>query len=423
VVQEVALARKVMFYCGERLLSFDLLVAAADFTRLPYSKLDMSAQHWGGYLGFHYGLAEFIRRREQGENVSIDLRNLLWGTVLLEATRPEDKIYGLYGCAKKLGLGLPIPDYTKSVAQVYTGATLACLRQSGNLELLQDCEGAAAAEFGLPSWVPNFSDCPRKWNPTNPPKMCGLSPPDTNNLFSGASRCQWMIMPEGRRLKVLGRRLDQVAAVGEPWKTDARTTLLGDSETNSGQAFLSLVNCIATWLDVALQRNRRDGYRTNAADELAAMQDLTNLLTYGHTSLDESPDRIAEYLSVLINCARTSNEALRSHLIHPEDDIMAIIEFSECRLSPHMKRVIDHIRWASWKLVFRTTTKAYLGAGSYSSSPGDLVVVLYGMTLPCLIRPCAEGFNFVGRAFIPELMNNEFWNLESDMDDEYFLLI
>jgi hypothetical protein len=421
VVQEVALARKVMFYCGDHMLAFDLLVIAADFTRLPYSKLNAAARHWKSYLSWHHTFAEFIRRHQQGENLQVDLKDILFAGVFLEATRPEDKVNGLYGCAKKLGLDWPIPDYTKSVAQVYTEVTLACIRQAGDLKLLEVVEGAAAAELGLPSWVPNLSESLRSWTITNPPKMSMSN--GKNKLVSGESQCQWMIMAEGIRLKVLGRRLDQVAAVSEPWKTDARTTLLGDADTNSGQVASSLTDCIVTWLDVVLQRNSRNTQGTNVANELEAIQDLTNLLNDGHGVPGDPPNKMDEYLSVLINCARANDESLRSQLIHPEDDIMTSMQLGHVRISPPMLQVIEYIMHLTWKLVFRTTTKAYLGTGSYSAKPGDLVVVFHGMTVPCLIRPCAEGFNFVGAALVDGIMNGEFWKSGSDADDEWFVLI
>jgi hypothetical protein len=394
-----------MFYCGDHLLAFDSLVVAADFTRLPYSNLNSNpgARHWKMYLDWHHTLAEFIRRREQGEDVKFGLPELLYRTATLEATRPEDKVHALYGCAKRLGVNLPIPDCTKSVAQVYTEAMLASIQQAGNFKLLDMVEGAAAAELGLPSWVPNFSGSLRTYTPTNPPKAS--MPSKANKLVSGVSQCQWTIMPGGKRLKVLGRRLDQVAAVGEPWKADSRTTLLGGAATNTGEIYVSFLDCLPTWLDVVLQRNHRDGHRPTAGDEIAAMQDLTNLLINGYGLPGEPPHRIAESLLVLVKCASGNNEAFRSY---PENNIIQIFEY--------LTRVI-------WKLVFRTTSKAYLGMGSYSSRPGDLVVVLHGMTLPCLIRPCAEGYNFVGAAFVDGIMEGEFWNAGSDADDEWFVLI
>jgi hypothetical protein len=87
------------------------------------------------------------------------------------------------------------------------------------------------------------------------------------------------------------------------------------------------------------------------------------------------------------------------------------------------ERITQHISHMMWKSVFRTSTKNYVGAGSYSSSPGDLVVILHGMSVPCIIRPRPEGFTFVGAAFVDGIMEGEFWNAGSDADDEWFVLI
>ena len=422
VVQEVAVAKKVVFYCGEHLLAFDNLAAAADFTRLPYSRLDAAARHWKSYLDFHHALAEFIRRHDQGEdvceNVGWGLQDVLTGAVLLDATRPEDKVHGLYGCAKRLGLDLPTPDYTKSVAKVYTEATLACFRQAGNLAMLQMVEGSAAAQFGQPSWVPNFSESLRSWTPINPPKMNG--PSKIKGSVSGASWSQWMTMRDEVRLKVYGRRVDQVAAVGDAWKMDARPTLFQDAAKPSGQLAHSLLDCIATWLDIVLERDA-DG--TADANELMAVQDLTHLLANGNPSLAGPPGQIDEYLVVLINCARDKARGLEPHLFHPDDDITTPVRFGEVYLSRTVMHVIEYISWSAWKLVFRTSTKAYLGIGGYSCRPGDLVVVLHGMSSPVLLRPCEGGFNFVSAAFIDGIMDGEFWNAGSEADDEWFILI
>ncbi|KAF1847438.1 uncharacterized protein K460DRAFT_363509 [Cucurbitaria berberidis CBS 394.84] len=424
VVQEVALARKVMFYCGDYMIAFDNLVVAADFTRLPYSKLDMQARHWKSYLDWHHMLNEFIRRYEQGETdvtttVGFGLFELLAATLLLEATRAEDKVYGLYGCAKTLGFELPVPDYTKPIAVVYTEAARACLRQAQNpLRLLEIVEGSAGEELGLPSWVPNLSGCVRKWTPENPPKTSTNS--RSNKLVSGGSQSEWNLMVDERRLRVRGRRVDHVAAVGQPWKVDHSTTLLGDAWSNSGQYVGSLVDCILTWLDIVLQRNR--SVQGSGAGEVAATQDLARLLTNGHRSLVEPLDRVTQYLSVLIKCAKADDTVVRSSLIHAQDSILEIRQIGHYFVSENMQRVITQMGDFAWRTVFRTT-RGYLGVGSYSSRPGDLVVVLHGMATPCLVRPSAEGFVFVGAAFVNEIMNGEFWSTGSSSNDEWFVLV
>ncbi|KAK4888176.1 hypothetical protein LTR27_012905 [Elasticomyces elasticus] len=415
VVQEIALARKVTFYCGEHLLAFDSVAAAADFTRLPYSRLDAAATHWKSYLDWHHSLAELVRRHDQGEDVSrildCGVQYVLAGAVLLDATRPEDKVHGLYGCAKRLGLKLPVPDYTKSVAQVYTEATLACFHQANNLDVLEMVEGAAAAQWRLPSWVPNLSESLRQWTPTNPPKT-GLGLRRTSKAVSGMTKCDWKLEPDQRRLEVRGRRLDEVAAISEPWRIDARPTLLGGSATNSGQFIYSLLTCVVTWLDVVKGiRRTGSGHETIAVDESAAVQHLVNLIVNAHGPLIDPPARMTEYLSILIDCARAKKRGHQSHLYHQKDET-AMLHVIEYLLSPSM-----------WKLVFRTATAAYLGMGSYSCQPQDLVVVFHGMAKPSVIRPCAGGFNFVGTAFVDGIMEGEFWNAGSEADDEWFVLV
>ncbi|KAJ8109003.1 hypothetical protein OPT61_g7776 [Boeremia exigua] len=171
VFQEVALARLVVFYCGNHLLRFENLVAAADFTQVPYSKLDVQAIHWKSYLLGHAATIRCLQLREQGELVELEHMALFTILSMLEATRPEDKIYGMYGCAKRLGLNWPVPDYTKSVAQIYTEATIACLQQSQSLAVLSMAVGPATGPLGLPSWVPDFSSCLKTFSPSNPPTL------------------------------------------------------------------------------------------------------------------------------------------------------------------------------------------------------------------------------------------------------------
>lgn len=96
------------------------ILVSADFTRLRYSKLDAVNIHWGSYVEYHDSLNEFVRRREEGEPLSsivgcLTLSYVLMvPTMMLEDTRPEDKIYGLYEVCKRLGFELPKPDYKKS---------------------------------------------------------------------------------------------------------------------------------------------------------------------------------------------------------------------------------------------------------------------------------------------------------------------
>ena len=157
VFQEVVLAQQAVFYCGDHTLSFETLVEAADFTRVPYSKLDGGALHWRMYLGNHYATKLCLRLQEEGQDAGYSHFDLLIFAVTLDATRPEDKIYGMYGCAKRMGLNWPTPDYTKSIAQIYTEVTVACFQQSEELANMNIAISTASGGMGLPSLVPDIS--------------------------------------------------------------------------------------------------------------------------------------------------------------------------------------------------------------------------------------------------------------------------
>ncbi|KAF2871710.1 heterokaryon incompatibility protein-domain-containing protein [Massariosphaeria phaeospora] len=325
VFQEVALAKDVMFYCGASMMHFWTLIIAADFTRLPYSKLNSESLHWRQYLERHHAVQEFVRRHEAGEPVSnfgMSLLSLVAGVALsLEAGRPHDKIYGLYGVCARLGFRLPDPDYDKPVAVVYTEAARAIVQHDANLDILSVTEGSAgAAAFGLPSWVPDFSGSIHRWTPDNPPHLHLTT--RTDKRVSGDSSWTYDFLPDGRSLRVRGRRLDIIVAVGTPWKTDHSTTLLGNAVENSGQYADSLVACIGTWHAVAQQQRKgRSGDDADADAVAALVRVLLNGEAPKHRLEPLSNATIARCLAVLIERAHTPDSVQRTRLVLPEDTL------------------------------------------------------------------------------------------------------
>ncbi|RYN45515.1 hypothetical protein AA0114_g8965 [Alternaria tenuissima] len=415
VFQEVVLARKVVFYCGERLIAFENLAFATDFTRVPYSKPDSLSLHWRSYLEGHNACIYHLRLKEKGEEAKVHHQYLLTIVANLDVTQPEDKIHAMYGYAKRMELDWPIPDYTKSVAQIYTEVTVACFRQSKDLGAILMAIGPASEEFGLPSWVPDFSRRFTDYSPSKPPKTDLV--PFRNKQCSGATECDWILEPDGRRLKVKGRIVDYITAISKPWQADSTTTLLGGADFNSGQVFDSLIECIGSWYEVALQRSMTHNGGADSAHQFVAISDLVGLLTSAHLGHTTLPDQFAEHISVLISCTRRDMVALRTVFIHPGNDN------NQISITPQMQQAIECLMPMIWKLIFRTTVKSCMGISNYNAKAGDLLVVLHGMASPCVIRPCAGGFNFIGGAFVPELMNGEFWERGSDEDDEWFTLI
>ncbi|KAH7127514.1 heterokaryon incompatibility protein-domain-containing protein [Dactylonectria macrodidyma] len=421
VVQEVALAQKVIFYCGKHLMHIKTIVVGADFTRLPYSNLDAntSGRYWRIHLEYHDSMGEFIRRREQGEpttNFGINLTKVLMLPVFsLEATRPEDKIFGLYGICKRLGFEIPAPDYRKPLAVVYTETARAMLRGDQSLNLLSMVQESPGWARGLPSWVPDFSESTRKWSLSNPPHMF-LSKRENRNV-SGQTQSEYHFEPDGRGLKVKGRRLSPISVVGQPWIVDSSTNILGDAQAQTGQYTAGLIDCLRSWFDVV--RSQPECVRDSAAMETLVRVLAEEACTPYSTEPMES---LVRHLSVLVAISRSRDKALHTILADPQDNPGGFSDVGNFTVSAEMQRAILHISDLTWKAVFRTAHN-HLGTGTHSARTGDVVVVLHGCTTAAIVRPWRGGFKYISPAHVQGIMDGEFWNSGSASDDEWFVLI
>jgi hypothetical protein len=178
VLKELTLAQKAGFICGTKLLSrrsftaalnaFEALknvfaeIAQLDGIKLTkYQKSVVSKIFWRPKV--------LLNMWETNKYSPYPLLALLRATcisglacspkdVILEATDPRDKIYGILGLAvdrdelKELGI---LPDYTRSKQDVYIHVTAAILRQ-GHISVLSFAH-FSNARVGLPSWVTDWS--------------------------------------------------------------------------------------------------------------------------------------------------------------------------------------------------------------------------------------------------------------------------
>lgn len=383
---------------------------AADFTLVPYSKLDIIALRWRTYIRGHRWAMYHLWQQEQGTDTNVDYSELLMTTADLNATRPEDQIYGMYGCAKRLRLDWPAPDYKKSVAQIYTEATVASFRKDKDLKIMTMAIGPAVGKSGFPSWVPDFSGSTSTPSLLKPPELAtGFA---TDKQCSGASQCMWNFILDGRHLEVKGRRFDYVAAVSEPWRAVPPLTNTENMSTIevAYQNVERFISCIDSSFEVALQRNKNRDSSTNLADELVAILDLAGLFESAYSDF-QSLDRVAENISLITHTRKSDGDLITYQIDREDDNFEAIDEFSS---TMHLFQ---------WTLVFHTANKFCMGISNYNVKVGDLLVVFHGMKVPCLIRPCAGGFNFIGHAFVEGVLNGEFWEGGSDEDNEWFTLI
>jgi hypothetical protein len=172
VLQEIALAKCPLLYCGSDSLHWDTFMKA--FALL----MDAGIAHLVAPLSTEFPLAiestresltsvEEGREEEKGKEKRESMLSLLVLHRWRLATDPKDKIYSLLGLAKDAGpAGLNLrPDYSLSVADAYESLVRTLLDANGNLDVITVAGipgERPGAPDGLPSWVPDWSSTERR---------------------------------------------------------------------------------------------------------------------------------------------------------------------------------------------------------------------------------------------------------------------
>ncbi|KAH7337350.1 heterokaryon incompatibility protein-domain-containing protein [Pyrenochaeta sp. MPI-SDFR-AT-0127] len=102
VLQEVAVAKIATIQCGEDVMNFHDLAAVLNFTAyIPRSQLSVRMLGLAQFMQYHWGISIAIQAIAAGEDVDqrqFSLQNIVLSALgRLNATRPEDRIFSLYG--------------------------------------------------------------------------------------------------------------------------------------------------------------------------------------------------------------------------------------------------------------------------------------------------------------------------------------
>ncbi|KAK9797570.1 putative Heterokaryon incompatibility protein-domain-containing protein [Seiridium cardinale] len=166
IIQEVALARRVIVICGDAVIDWATLdVGITACINKPWSE---------GFIALapaYYANVLFQVRREAVYNlegavqIQYPLCYLLSQFRWSMATNARDKVYGLIGLASiERGHQLSDISYSKDVESCYRTAMLDIIRSNGSLDILQLCRKppglAVTADQTVarfPSWMPDLS--------------------------------------------------------------------------------------------------------------------------------------------------------------------------------------------------------------------------------------------------------------------------
>jgi hypothetical protein len=171
-VQELALAQQPRIHWGSIVLTWDAVLAMADFVE---ARAQLDVAHTG-YAGIHNVIMlECLREQVRDEDVRrIPFSRLLSLTRRHGVTNPCDRIFSLLGLDRRLSMTwrdraneqkpdsqrlqpLVNPDYSQGIDGLYLSTAKALLAREFNLHLLSFVQhGAHAGQGNLPSWVPQW---------------------------------------------------------------------------------------------------------------------------------------------------------------------------------------------------------------------------------------------------------------------------
>jgi hypothetical protein len=434
IVQEIALARNGLVLCGDERVSldaFDAALATIFFCKNgDFARGHLQWRNFGAGLNNNlFRLRGLVARRQRGRKQKTSLLEFLLSDFLAApgrpfymASDPRDIIFGLLGVAADTEcLGLR-PDYTQTVAEVYTAATRAMVERCPHYSL--DYCAFPKDMDDLPTWVPDWQRVGRfgLGVPGQPMSYRNLfnsaadrvQPPPPTGLFPTHAHG----IPAWRVLRQRGCLVDVVTSVftgdehcssTEPaLKLSKALARQGEQRSRILQAILKFT--IAAHLELDGAQLETILWRTVVADSMPIERCTVDYDAPAARIFRQQPVPVA-----------TLSEAQVGYILrntypfpHKPDPIATQVKVDE-----YSELVLRQASASCRRRTLFATAEGRLGLGPENVRTGDVVTILLGTPVPIVLRPAANCFTYVGDAYVHGIMDGQFMKgdpLEEDFD-------
>lgn len=463
VVQEVAVAGKVTIMCGHDETSWDCLVAvltllddigiltthnSLDFEKLGFPLLINDAR-------FRYQRASnkdsltrsplltlSTRARSLGTRSSkpsppyISSRNVfmttkneevlnfpLWFRRML-ATDPRDKLFALYGLTEKIAHPVQLAvDYEMSVAETYHQFAVHMLRATQTLDILSTTRSDSEIAKGLPSWVPDWSECS-----SSDVALIG----QIASRFRAARESKYSakFLDQQTVLIIESEVIDKISEVGlalghRQMALDQTTSTSLSYVYEHLKATAYYQEILASWERVGQQG---DPGRYITGEDSRSVYKKTLTTTYGRSNTAiagyDSWQRANWPMRLLAHWKLENRPVLVK--------VAAVLHFFSCLLQAiiasrrdtmYDRRALDepifgqrrsferYLTMAFGRRLARTE-KGYLALVPARAKVGDSIALCKGGKTPLILRPFAASWKLVGDSYVHGIMAGEAFNQE-----------
>ena len=163
-LQEITCGKEARLLCGSLEVSWDLLFLGYDQLRASRLYAGTHENYLSLCTSCRACLEEYIQqiggimahRNAIEQDRPADLLECVVRHRSRKATNPRDKVYAFLGLSSPIHAGMILPDYAKTVEEVYVDFAFHTLNMDGPRILLSasECE---QSQYQLPSWVPDWT--------------------------------------------------------------------------------------------------------------------------------------------------------------------------------------------------------------------------------------------------------------------------
>jgi heterokaryon incompatibility protein (HET) len=385
IAQELAVSSKdPSILCGNSSMLFSQLIR----THLELTNIAIDPQFGLGVttaLGDRFNMISLlagIRLSVDNPDFSRSFYNwVLHFSIQFEATEPRDKVFALIGLGGQWNHTTFKPDYEKPIAEVFEEVTKFFIQSDKNLDIL--CIADRGGQLDLPSWVPNFA----------------LSELNTSQIlvhdeYSAGGREPEVSWEANSKMRVKGILVDEVLTTFIPtgailqhevrnieiFATDILTRLFSSEEAHK-----RLHKNGELWRTLIMDKDIRSRRVKSPADQKLG---FGFELSFGRIDPTISLDELYK----LKEAQNGGYEALRPYF------------------DPYMINFVQTFGQdvGAHKRCFFITQSGFIGVGPHGSKKGDHVVVIYGASVPFVLREKEEQiYHLVGQCYVHGIMQGE----------------
>ncbi|KAH7138761.1 heterokaryon incompatibility protein-domain-containing protein [Dendryphion nanum] len=424
IVQEVILSKYAVVVCGGETINFQKLLTTVRGLRIitthggpRHNILELENETVFATTNGLYMINKVRENLRSGYWVlgrtrkwTSTLIDMVHETRVFQCSDPRDRIYAIINVTTEKSpakRGLPV-DYSFDVGEVYRRFVVWDIMENHSLSTLSIISDKTKTDFGLPSWVPDFSNANHKY-----------FLPDYMFTFD-ATKTSWIgpearISPDGKILMLKGKRIDVVKRI-------ARTQYPGQlSRLPDGKLNMETVERQREWLrecmDIAIE-----DYPANEKALSPSFQ-YWKSLTWGMSN-----GRFQQFWRTMIwGHTRTGSKAgalYGTYFRAYGGFINANLEdekvFSTGGIAQELIESCFAVMLSYRK--FCSTRNGSIGWVPRGAQVGDVICVLYGGKIPVVLRPRDGGYEFVGDAYVYGMMNGEALVRGGSPDEEFALI-